>query len=387
MKRFSLLVMSLFALMASAEEVKTQDFVTDTLDNGISCLEYFGCDMFVDRMAFNIISKEDQMVELTNLKPAEMIGDRWIYQMDTMRIPQTVTWRDTVYTVKAIGSWAFTYSEIKHLEIPSTVTEIKEHAFSFIEDLEELIIPENVTTIGNYAFAGNFRQDRSEFPKKITFPETVESWGEGLFYSRKGDYIPLPNYLAAIPSSAYAYGGLTEWPDLSLNVEVISVGAFLGNDFEAIHLPEHLKVIGDYAFYNCNRLKKVTIPESVTLIGENAFGGENDGKSSPCQLEMLRFLSQMPPECKIEWEASNAQNAKTIIVVPDGTKEVYRNAWHLTSTTIIEESEQTAIDGVEDNAHRELGRYALDGRHLMRPEKGINIIRLGKHTIRKKLTK
>ena len=38
-------------------------------------------------------------------------------------------------------------------------------------------------------------------------------------------------------------------------------------------IKDGVKSIGNYAFYNCQKLKSITIPDSVTCIGDWAFGG------------------------------------------------------------------------------------------------------------------
>lgn len=88
MKTFIVLsLMTILPFIAGAETVTmtragypdhTQDFVTDILPNGFYYLDYFNCDMFVDRLAYKIVSKEDRTVELTSLRAAEMWGDRWM---------------------------------------------------------------------------------------------------------------------------------------------------------------------------------------------------------------------------------------------------------------------------------------------------------------------
>lgn len=37
-------------------------------------------------------------------------------------------------------------------------------------------------------------------------------------------------------------------------------------------MPESMERIGDNAFYECSKLKRVVIPKSVTWIGARAFG-------------------------------------------------------------------------------------------------------------------
>lgn len=48
-----------------------------------------------------------------------------------------------------------------------------------------------------------------------------------------------------------------------------------GSDKEYFEIPNTVKVIGDYAFYNISELKKIKIPESVQMISETAFDSED----------------------------------------------------------------------------------------------------------------
>ena len=386
MKKIILLTLALlsgFPLMAGAW---TQDQVTDTLPNKFYYLDYFNCDMFVDHIAYKIISKEDRTVELTNLNPSYLPGDNWVYQMETMHIPETVTWHHTVYTVKAIGTSAFTYSYIQRIEIPSTVNEIKDFAFSDINGMGELIIPNSVTKIGDYAFSGSrdVMASGPSYPLKIVFPESLDSIGMGIF-SYRHDYIPFPGKPTVIPAETYSQCGLSEWHDLPETVEVISNNAFSYNNFKTICLPKHLKEIGAYAFFNCNELKTVTVPASVTFIGYSAFGGSSD--SGLCNLDTLRLLSATPPECKILWEGPGYKNTETVIVGPKGTVDAYCQAWGLSLTTVVESDEPATTISSPSSKTREISRCNLNGHRLKSPSKGINIIRYSDGTTKKEIVR
>lgn len=56
-------------------------------------------------------------------------------------------------------------------------------------------------------------------------------------------------------------------------VKEIEERAFTYSKFAEIKLPDTLKIIGNYAFENCSKLKSVYIPKSVNYIGNNIFHG------------------------------------------------------------------------------------------------------------------
>lgn len=327
----------------------------------------WGRDMFVNGIAYDIVSKEDRTVEVAPLFPG-MLGE-FVYKADTFRIPETVIWHDTLYTVVAIGTAAFSLSNVKHVEIPSTVTEIKRGAFSNVIGLEELVIPNSVKIIGDRAFGGSIMEE-TYYPKNVVFPETIEVWGEGIFAYAWGRNAPsLPDYVTYIPVETYCDGGLNEWPGLPKAVEVIGEMAFFKNLFDSIYLPESLKEIHKYAFNYCSKLKSVTIPANVTYIGKDAFGGSNswwDYDYWECYLDTMRMMSRVP--C-----INESPLTKTVLIVPDGTKELYEEAWDI-SSPVYEESELAGIRPPLSPV-REERRFTLGGWQVSTPTKGINIIK------------
>ena len=59
---------------------------------------------------------------------------------------------------------------------------------------------------------------------------------------------------------------------LPAGTTMICEGAFAGSSITEIEIPDGVKSIGDYAFYGCKDLKKVTLPQSLATIGKGAFG-------------------------------------------------------------------------------------------------------------------
>ena len=96
--------------------------------------------------------------------------------------------------------------------------------------------------------------------------------------------VKIPNYVTAtvngtsytftvtgIAANAFVHTDITSVtvPD---SVTGIGDGAFFGcSSLEAVTLPNSVASIGGDAFYNCTALKSITIPDSVTSIGDRAF--------------------------------------------------------------------------------------------------------------------
>lgn len=126
------------------------------------------------------------------------------------------------YTINKISKEAFASKEfVEKIDIPSSVEEIGERAFSRCSSLREVVLYDGTKIIGDYAFAGSGL-------------ETIK-----------------------LPSS----------------IENISDGAFSDcRSMKSLTLNEGLKKIGKYAF-NYVSISEITIPRSVDSIGEHAFQG------------------------------------------------------------------------------------------------------------------
>ena len=138
--------------------------------------------------------------------------------------------------------------EMWYLGAMRPVTYISNFAFYNHDSLTSIVIPDTVTTIGDYAFDG------CGSLTSVTFGENSQ--------------------LTTIGNCAFeGCGNLTSIviPD---GVTRIGYEAFRDCDsLTSVTIGNNVTTIGDYAFYYCHSLTSIVIPDGVTTIGYEAFSG------------------------------------------------------------------------------------------------------------------
>ena len=130
--------------------------------------------------------------------------------------------------------------------IPNSVTSIGDWAFYHCDSLTSVTIPNSVTIIGEWAFAECWSLTA------IVIPNSVTSIEQGTFQGCwRMTSITIPNSVTSIGKEAF-FGCVS---------------------LTTIDIPESVTSIGERAFYGCSSLTSVTIPNSVTSIGGWAFSG------------------------------------------------------------------------------------------------------------------
>ena len=161
---------------------------------------------------------------------------------------------------------------VTDLVIPETVTEIKPYVFAGATCLTSLTIHNAVTSIGKYAFS-NCRG----LTGSLTIPNAVTSIGNYAFYYCDGltGELILPSSLTTIGNSAFHNcTGLTGALTIPNSVTTIGEWAFFycTGFSDSLTISNSVTSIGNCAFYHCSGLTgTLTIPNSVTTIGHGAF--------------------------------------------------------------------------------------------------------------------
>jgi hypothetical protein len=231
--------------------------------------------------------------------PVTHIGDKAFYyytDLAGVTIPDSVT---------SIGEKAFFgCTSLANVTIPNSVTGIGEKAFSGCTSLTSINIPNNVTSIEISAFSG------CASLTSIVLPNSDISIGDWAFDGCTSlTLVFIPNSVIRIEAGAFS--GCTSLTSINIpsSVTSIGIGAFSGcASLTAIHaatdnnaytdvngvlytknktsliaypagisgeftIPNSVTIIEENAFGDCNRLTGVTIPRSVTSIGDSAFDG------------------------------------------------------------------------------------------------------------------
>ena len=158
---------------------------------------------------------------------------------------------------------------VTDLVLPEGITSIKNYAFEGCSSLISITILEGVTSIGDSAFSN------CSSLESIIIPNSVTSIRDYAFRDCSSLIsITIPNSLRSIGHFAFSGCSSLESIKIPNSVRIIGNGAFEGcSSLISVTIPEGVTSIRNYAFSNCSILESITIPNSVTNIGISAFEG------------------------------------------------------------------------------------------------------------------
>ena len=183
----------------------------------------------------------------------------------------------------SIGNGVFAGCNLTSVVLPSGITSIGKYAFSACVNLESITIPSGVTMVCEGAFNGCAKLTNIQIPTSVT------SMGASVLCGCNGlTSITLPFVGESASSANNAYLGYLFGASLYnynssfvpstlkqvtiTNATTLAQGAFYGCEhITNIEIPNGVTAIRESAFYGCAGLTSVTIPSGVTIIGEYAF--------------------------------------------------------------------------------------------------------------------
>ena len=159
-------------------------------------------------------------------------------------------------------------TSLRSVSLPPTVESVGDGAFSGCSSLATLTLPEGLRRLGSNAFDG--------CPvESVTVPASLEStgahrWAGGPFEG------------SSLRSATLAEGSARVVPGLFSGCSKLS----------SVSVPGTVTSVGEYAFRGCSGLATLTLPASVSAIGDASFEGCSDALTLrfPLNYVLLRYV-------------------------------------------------------------------------------------------------
>lgn len=221
--------------------------------------------------------------------------------------------------VTSIGNYAFySFTSAKTVTLPSTLEYLGEYSFSECKALLAVEIPESVGYIGEFCFRYCSSLKSANVPKSFSYIP------KGIFaLCFKLTDVSLPDSYSEIRDSAFAQ---CRNLDFTIPEGVTHIGnrAFQADlVIKKVVIPSTVTYIGDYAFDTCSSLSDITVPKSVTHIGYRAFADTAWWKKLPYGINTVNGItlnsryntSQRPEEIEIP-DGTATISTKTCLSLP-----------------------------------------------------------------------
>lgn len=208
----------------------------------------------LSKASFNINTQVKLIVDKTVTSIGYMGG---ISQLEEIKLPDTVT---TIYPGALGGN-----NNLKTVTILSG--NIGSGAFGGCPSIEKVVFGDKVTSIGVGAFNG------CSSLKKIDIPDSVTNLGDESFKGCTSlEEIKIGN--GGVNISGGAFGNDNSIKTIEIKAGTLGAGAFSGKpDLETIKLGKDVNISASSIFGGCSELSDVYLEEGIASIGEWCFGG------------------------------------------------------------------------------------------------------------------
>lgn len=235
-------------------------------------------------------------------------------------------------TLQKMGAGAFSYTGIKEIKLPSNITEISDALFKGSR-LEKITMPQSVVSIGEEAF---YDSDL----RRIVLHDGIKYVGKSSFYNNKLEEIIFPDTEIEFGEDVF-YGcdnlkrvAIPDW------MTVIPRGMFsFCHGLENVIFPDGLKEISATAFWG-SPLKEINVQEGLETIGDLSFSlGDFESITLPASVKSIgrgafnsvkpvkyiRSMAVEPPRCD-KWNYPEIFASDIPVYVPVGSSDKYKAA-------------------------------------------------------------
>ena len=247
---------------------------------------YYGGEVVADGITYRI-DENDAMVAAVEPSLTEA------------NVPSSVEFEGNQYSVIKINDNVFAgNTNLTAVTLSEGLVEIGGFAFKGCQNLESVTLPESLTTLGDYAFSSCKLLKMIKIPSGVTtipndcfskcsslesvkIPEGVTDIGGAAFSGCNLNALTLPESLEKIKGCAFEDNRSLKSVNIPAKVKTIEQQAFYGCGLTELVIPEGVQAIGYHAFFN-NSLQNLTLPSTITSIGNSAFCYNNNLQSITC---------------------------------------------------------------------------------------------------------
>lgn len=229
----------------------------------------------------------------------------------------------------------YSIATLKDIVFGQHVGLVDKYMFSYCTGLEEVYLPDNITSVGLWGFRGCTALKTVRLSEKLS---QISDYG----FSECAvlDNVVFPSSMTSVSDNSFSNCTALKKLDLGNSLNIIGPSAFKGcTALEGIRIPDALYALGVEAFSGCTSLPNVTI-RSITSVGKQAFQGctgiqwvalsekttslgENsfDGCTG---IKYVKSYATLPPEGLVNFPQSVVENGT--IFVPEGSEDYYRSS-------------------------------------------------------------
>ncbi len=160
----------------------------------------------------------------------------------------------------------FNEASLKQVNFPSTLKQLDFQCFASCKVLPEAKLNEGLEIMDEAIFAS------CDGLKEVYLPKSLKKFGANMFsFATSLESVNLPEWLEEIPDGTCSNCTSLKAVEIPKGVKRIGQQAFYAVPITKIDLPEELESIEYIAFYN-TKIVDLVIPDKVTYIGRHTFG-------------------------------------------------------------------------------------------------------------------
>lgn len=212
-----------------------------------------------------ILAETENLRDVNHLILSGTLNDDDIYNIrNRMTGLLTLNMSKVAMTTLPANMFDYRYA-LQQVVLPDSLTSIGQYAFRDCYNLQDVTLPATLKSIATYAF-----EDCDNF-KNIIIPEGVTSVGTYAFYSCDAlQTVKWPSTATTIRDYTFCLSGI-KGIEIAEGVTTIGYAAFQEAGLDTLECPSTLTSIEGYAFYNCASLSAVEFNEGLESLKDRAF--------------------------------------------------------------------------------------------------------------------